>query len=357
MVEIIVKGQQIGVRSPYYPAFIEAARRLNGRWNASDKAWYFDMRDMETLKEILIKHYGEDGGGEDVERVTLRLDMNRYPLRGDVDYFAGRQLFQRKERDSRVMLGEGVVIISGGFYDAGGSRKNPIIGQCEAGTVVEVRDVPIKLALVCCQIMGVRIKDEELSPEKKRLLLSLRTGGASERGFSADDNSELGTESCQIELSGEETGLNNNVAGYEVQNFAGTVMSAESARQMFAGLDEAAHRKQYAEEKRAERQKERERILSLSGALNFCEFTSVHIMLDELNSQMNSNLSAVEQEGADSDEVAAQCVEDAEEIRALSQKIINAITANNMKLPTERCKTCHACQEEAAERETEHLPN
>src|SRR5262249_34583730 len=57
----------------------------------------------------------------------------------------GRVLAQRPGRDDRVQLGEGVVVVAGGFPARGGSAKNTCVDP-RPGTVLEVRDFPVALA-------------------------------------------------------------------------------------------------------------------------------------------------------------------------------------------------------------------
>ena len=50
----------------------------------------------------------------------------------------------RPGRDSRVTLGEGVVVVTGRFSPSGGSSKYPEIGG--TNIVIEIRDIPLNLA-------------------------------------------------------------------------------------------------------------------------------------------------------------------------------------------------------------------
>lgn len=53
----------------------------------------------------------------------------------------GRNVAHRANRDWRVQLGDGVVVVSGGFPPRGGSSKHPGLDPLDE-TVLEVRDVP-----------------------------------------------------------------------------------------------------------------------------------------------------------------------------------------------------------------------
>ena len=51
-------------------------------------------------------------------------------------------LCERRGRDERVKLGDGVVIVEGSFAGSGGSRANPKLITDDRAVVLEVRDVP-----------------------------------------------------------------------------------------------------------------------------------------------------------------------------------------------------------------------
>lgn len=329
MIEIFKsENNKIGVRSPYYPAFIESARALGGKWK--EDAWYFDARDLERVQAALDEHYGEHGE-EDVQRVTLRLDLNLYPIRGNVDYFAGKQTFYRYDRDSRVKLGEGVVLIAGAFHSSGGSRKNPIIGAALENSVAEIRDVPLKLAHRCCTVRGVSILEITYQNQAKEPI-----------------------EAKYPELFGDESLSHYEGPAFVPENRPLTVKEAQA---MFEAKDRAQLAREEREELQRKKAAERAKIFSLEGALNYCEFVSVQLELDELNTQVGSNLAAIEQEGASPEEVGAQIIEDASDIATLAQKLIGAVQANGGKVPSERCGSCCACMEEKDERENDERLN
>jgi hypothetical protein len=163
MVEIIKVGDKIQVKSPYNPDFPEAAKRLNGRWDGS--VWVFDVRDEQRVRELCQSIYGQGLGNGGEAMVTVRIWV------GAVDeqsyWRFGRQILNRPARDSRVRLGEGVVILEGDFPVSGGSRRYPRIRRRQIGggkfigegrerkwiagedttprTLLEIRDVPQSL--------------------------------------------------------------------------------------------------------------------------------------------------------------------------------------------------------------------
>ena len=103
---------RIAVKSPYYPPFTDEARRLNGKWNAGQ--WEFDLRDEERVRAALRKCYGRDGTpGQLFETTTVTVKITHSTPN---PYFAyGREIANRRDRDSYPKLGEGVVVIGGDF--------------------------------------------------------------------------------------------------------------------------------------------------------------------------------------------------------------------------------------------------
>lgn len=134
---------RVAVKSPYYPSFTDEARKLNGKWNVNQ--WEFDPRDEQRVRDVLVKCYGTDGTpGQLVETVTVTVEITRATPN---PYFAyGREIVNRRSRDSYPKLGEGVVVIEGDFDSSSGSRNNPSLVSGYGQVVkLEVRDVPVSL--------------------------------------------------------------------------------------------------------------------------------------------------------------------------------------------------------------------
>lgn len=132
-------NKKLAVSSPYHPAFVEGARGLNGKWNAGQ--WEFDPRDEDRVRKLMVKVYGTDGSDNpELTDLTVVIDAHT-----PNPFFAyGREVVARKGRDSRVTLGDGVIVIEGKFPASCGSMKYP--GLLSNGTVtLEVRDVPVRL--------------------------------------------------------------------------------------------------------------------------------------------------------------------------------------------------------------------
>lgn len=143
-IQIVRDGESVAVYTPYCRAFIDRARELGGRWDPSARAWRFDHRDETRVRGLVAEIFGDP----DEPRVTVRINESGLIPAARVDsYFAlGRCLFTRPSRDHAVTLGDGVVIVAGGFPARGGSSRYPEIGYADDGTIVEVRDVPLSIA-------------------------------------------------------------------------------------------------------------------------------------------------------------------------------------------------------------------
>jgi hypothetical protein len=129
--------------TPYHPEFPAAAKRLGGRWSAAQKSWSFDGRDEAKVRELVREIYGTDDSAE-ADLVTVRYTVTAHDAGRAELYVCGRQVARRAGRDWVVKLGDGVVVVDGGFPSSGGSMKYPTIMGTD--TVVEVRDVPRRLA-------------------------------------------------------------------------------------------------------------------------------------------------------------------------------------------------------------------
>src|SRR5689334_11041243 len=126
--------------APYHPSLPAKARDLGGKW--SGQYWWFDKRDEQRVREMTKEIYGTDGE-EVTDTVTVRIDASGWSGKREI-FSLGRQIVSRFSRDSRVRLGDGVILISGGFSSSGGSRNHPCIDNNDA--ILLVRDVPRSLA-------------------------------------------------------------------------------------------------------------------------------------------------------------------------------------------------------------------
>lgn len=140
-IKITESGKSIKVESPYHPGFVAFAKKRQAKW--AKPCWVFDARDREDVEAALRRHYGT--AGEAVPLCDARLTLSEEVFYGTSLCELGRVVASRASRDYSVKLGDGVVLIHGGFPKSGGSVKNPDLAPKE-GTVLEVRDVPLAMA-------------------------------------------------------------------------------------------------------------------------------------------------------------------------------------------------------------------
>lgn len=129
-------GTTVTARTPYHPDFPKKARAIGGKFRGG--AWTFDARDEQRVRDLCREIYGTDG--TPVDTVTVRISTSSAPDESAWWAF-GRMIAERRYRDSAVRLGDGVVIVAGGFPQRGGSMKYPRLDAYE-GTILEIRDVP-----------------------------------------------------------------------------------------------------------------------------------------------------------------------------------------------------------------------
>lgn len=128
---------EIIVSSPFHPDMPKRARLIGGKWSGGDKAWRFDDRDAQRVRELLLDIYGWTESARTIDvQITARHSVEAY---NEGIYAAGRQLARAMDRDSGALLGEGIIHVSGEPPTSGGSRKNwrTVIPQ---GCTLEIRD-------------------------------------------------------------------------------------------------------------------------------------------------------------------------------------------------------------------------
>lgn len=142
MIEVIRSEKNICVGSPYNPYLPSRAKKIGGKWNPTGKCWSFDIRDEARVEELYRSIYGQWDSEVAADAVTVRVtvatDLSEWH---SGIFFAGRQVARATGRDSGARLGDGVVILQGGF-GSGGSVKNWTT-RCSEGTVFEIKDIPL----------------------------------------------------------------------------------------------------------------------------------------------------------------------------------------------------------------------
>lgn len=182
-----LEDNKMEVVSDYNKDFIRKAKDLHAKWNG--KGWVFDKEDEELVRDILKSIYGEDGR-EEVNKVTVRVDLDKLVELEGIGYYSeinlfGRTLVRRPGRDYEVKKHDTVKVLAGGFKGMGGSKANPRLEELE-GTLLEVKNVPMGMYLNELDRLGLKEdndtvyianKDEEyknkLLKEKEELLKKL----------------------------------------------------------------------------------------------------------------------------------------------------------------------------------------
>lgn len=172
---IITTDTQLLCSAPFNARFNERAVKLSGRWNPVKRAWVFDTRDEQRVRDLLIEIYGTDG--TPTETVTIRLDAAIWkPTDRDGNersmYFAGRKVIWRQFRDDPVYMPYGVLLLEGQFAGVAGSTRYPELGPLD-GVVLEIKDVPAghrHLKSPAVTIVGQAADLDALRAERTRLL-------------------------------------------------------------------------------------------------------------------------------------------------------------------------------------------
>lgn len=154
MITVTTDGPVTLLRSPYEASLPAKAKAIGGRWDREEKAWTFDARDEQRVRELARAIYGTDGADVDGPVVTIRVRLDDVPRRPHYTFdhgepgrltIAGHQLARRTGRDTAVQLSQGVITVEGGFDYRGGSVARPEVAPLD-GTVLEVRDLPRSVA-------------------------------------------------------------------------------------------------------------------------------------------------------------------------------------------------------------------
>jgi len=143
-IRVITENGKTYLDAPYHPDLPAKGRALGGKFDARSKCWVFDARDEGRVRELALEVYGDDGSPQELVTLRCRADNDTFGLnvrgRQTSVYVAGRQVARVYGRDSGARLGNGVVVVSGGFR-SGGSAKNPTV-DWDDDTLFELRDVP-----------------------------------------------------------------------------------------------------------------------------------------------------------------------------------------------------------------------
>ncbi len=136
--KIEVNGEVITVQSIYNSEFVKHAKNLGGAYTGG--VWSFDARNETLVRSACLRCLGHDGFITDLVDVEITIPKYAKGMGAckPIEVF-GRTLARAFGRDSGAKLGEGVVLLKGGF-SSGGSVKNWCTDVKE-NTRVIVRDV------------------------------------------------------------------------------------------------------------------------------------------------------------------------------------------------------------------------
>ena len=179
-VKIETFDNRIYLTAPYNDRLPSKAKAIGGRWSPADKAWHFDPRDEQRVRDLATSIFGTDGTNADL--VDVRLTATEAADEFGGIELGGRTIAERRRRDDPVTLGEGVVRASGTFTPGGagtgGSVRYPRFGWDEH-LVLEVRDVPRSVVEgdwpgFTLEIIEDRLDHDALRAEQARIEERLR---------------------------------------------------------------------------------------------------------------------------------------------------------------------------------------
>lgn len=143
-VTVTTENGKTSVTSPFDAEFVSKAKTIGGKWDGANKAWTFDSRDEQRVRDLCRQVYGTDGNAvETGDLVTVRVHLSDHEGSKYDNFakFAGQRIAHRPDRDSAVRLAANVVLIEGKLPSTGGSMRYPNI-DAGSDVIVEVRDIP-----------------------------------------------------------------------------------------------------------------------------------------------------------------------------------------------------------------------
>ena len=123
-IEIIEQDNTLRVTGPYSEENNTRWRSLGGKFSGG--AWI--LPDNDTSRETVAELFGTKS--EEVDVLVPKSKTSGYQIL----QIGGYVLAQRRDRDSRVQMPDGVSLAAGEFSSSGGSRKSPAV--CAASDVV-----------------------------------------------------------------------------------------------------------------------------------------------------------------------------------------------------------------------------
>lgn len=120
-ISIEVNNDTITVSGPYSEENNTRWRSLGGKFR--DNKWL--MPDNDTSRQVVAELFGSKS-----EEVEVLIPMRQLP-NGNIIQIGGYVLAQRRSRDSRINMPEGVSLAAGTFPPSGGSAKHPRVNASD----------------------------------------------------------------------------------------------------------------------------------------------------------------------------------------------------------------------------------
>src|SRR4051812_8798283 len=98
-VTITTDSGVVALQAPYNPDLPARAKDLGGRFRPGDKAWTFDPRDEQRVRDLARDLFGTDGADDDRPTVTVRVPLAGFDGWGSTVTLAGREIVRRPGRD------------------------------------------------------------------------------------------------------------------------------------------------------------------------------------------------------------------------------------------------------------------
>ncbi|MDD2321238.1 MAG: hypothetical protein PHO83_14435 [Geobacteraceae bacterium] len=140
MFSIKVNNSRIVVTSMYNTLFVAEAKNIDGKWSETAKAWVFDVRDEQRVRDLCMKYYGTDGVVNDLCTLKVKwLEDEKSKICSAITVY-GRPVAKAKGRYTGATLQDGIVLIEGAFTSGGSWQK--WVTYVDGGTEVLIRSFP-----------------------------------------------------------------------------------------------------------------------------------------------------------------------------------------------------------------------
>lgn len=93
---------------------------LKGIWNNNNKWWEFDIKEHETIKNLMIKYFGVDNGEYESCELIIKNLTDRATLKGII--VSGFELCRAWGKKTGAKTNDNVILLSGDI-DSGGSNN------------------------------------------------------------------------------------------------------------------------------------------------------------------------------------------------------------------------------------------